>query len=91
MLDMNSRRSFLKSSGAFAMGSLLLPDLVKASNYKKVKDVGVQLYTVRKEMLEDKVGTLKKIASLGYKEVESAASQKGSYYGFKPGRDEENL
>ncbi len=81
---MNSRRNFLKASGAFAIGSFLLPDVAKAANHKSVKDVGLQLYTVRKEMLDDNVGTLKKIAGLGYKEIESAASDKGYYYGFKP-------
>ena len=81
---MNSRRNFLKTSGALAVGSILLPDLSKAANRKTVKDVGLQLYTVRNEMLEDNIGTLKKIASLGYKEIESAGSEKGSYYGFKP-------
>src|SRR5487761_2201217 len=81
---MSSRRNFLKSSGAFAAGTILLPGFAKTINRKTVKDVGLQLYTVRKEMLEDNIGTLKKIASLGYKEIESAGSAKGSYYGFKP-------
>src|SRR5664279_6511857 len=81
---MNSRRNFLKATGALAVGSILIPDLAKAAGRKPVKDVGLQLYTVRNEMLQDHVGTLQKIASLGYKEIESAASEKGSYYGFKP-------
>src|SRR5665647_2323701 len=84
MQSMNSRRKFLKASGALAAGTILLPNLAKAVNRRSVKDVGLQLYTVRKEMLEDNIGTLKKIASLGYKEIESAGSAKGSYYGFKP-------
>ena len=81
---MNSRRDFIKASGTFAAGSILLPGLVSAAKRKGVKDAGLQLYTVRKEMLEDNIGTLKKIAHLGYKEIESAGSEKGSYYGFKP-------
>ena len=81
---MNSRRNFLRTSGAFAIGSFLLPDMADASYRKTARDAGLQLYTVRKEMLEDNTGTLKKIAALGYKEVESAASEKGYYYGFKP-------
>ena len=63
---------FLKASGALAIGSMLLPNLAEAAKGKAVKDVGLQLYTVRKEMLADNIGTLKKIASLGYKEIESA-------------------
>lgn len=81
---MNSRRNFLKASGAVALGAVLLPDLVKASDRNVAKDVGVQLYSVRKEMLDDNIGTLKKLAALGYKEIESAGSDKGYYYGLKP-------
>jgi len=81
---MNSRRDFLKTSGLFAAGSVLLPGMAEALHRKTVKDIGLQLYTVRKEMLEDNVGTLKKIAVLGYKEIESAGSDKGNYYGLKP-------
>jgi sugar phosphate isomerase/epimerase len=81
---MNSRRSFLKTSGALAAGSLLYPNLSGAVGIDPTKQVGVQLYTVRKEMLADNIGTLKKLASLGYKEIESAGSDKGYYYGLKP-------
>ncbi len=48
------------------------------------KNVGVQLYSVRKEMLADAAGTLKRLAKIGYKELESARSEKGNYYGLKP-------
>jgi sugar phosphate isomerase/epimerase len=44
----------------------------------------VQLYTFRKEMAEDPTGTLKNIASLGIKQIESARSDKGHYYGLSP-------
>jgi sugar phosphate isomerase/epimerase len=81
---MNSRRDFLKISGAFAIGSILMPGVAKASKLNAAEDVGVQLYTVRKEMLADNTGTLKKLAALGYKEIESAGSDKGNYYGLKP-------
>lgn len=81
---MKSRSSFLKASGAFAAGSLLLPDIAKATSRRSVKDVGLQLYTVRSDMLKDNIGTLKKIAATGYKEIESAGSDKGSYYGLAP-------
>lgn len=81
---MNSRRSFLKTSAVFAAGSLLYPKFSLAFSSDSTKHVGVQLYTVRKEMLVDNVGTLKKLAGLGYKELESAGSEKGYYYGLKP-------
>jgi sugar phosphate isomerase/epimerase len=81
---MNSRRNFLKTSGAFAIGSVLLPGIAEAAKRNAAKNVGVQLYSVRKEMLADNIGTLKKLAALGYKEIESAGSDKGNYYGLKP-------
>jgi sugar phosphate isomerase/epimerase len=76
-----SRRHFIKASGTIAFGSLLIP--VHAST-GKVKNVGLQLYSVRKEMLADAVDTLKKLATIGYKELESARSDKGNYYGLTP-------
>ncbi|GAC1441864.1 MAG: sugar phosphate isomerase/epimerase [Sediminibacterium sp.] len=42
------------------------------------------MYTVRKEMMADPAGTLKKLAKIGFKELESARSEKGNYYGLSP-------
>lgn len=79
---MTNRRDFLIRSGAMVAGSLILPSLL--ANTKKVTNVGVQLYTFRDAMAEDAIGTLKKIAGMGYKEIETARSSKGHYYGLKP-------
>jgi len=81
---MNSRRRFLQQSGVFAAGSMLLPSMVRAFSPQAVSNPGVQLYTFRKEMLNDAKGTLKAIAGLGIKQIESAGSDKGYYYGLKP-------
>ena len=35
-------------------------------------------------MITDPIGTLHQLAAIGYKEVESAASEKGNFYGFTP-------
>ncbi|WP_128546992.1 sugar phosphate isomerase/epimerase family protein [Larkinella soli] len=78
---MKTRREFLKASGCLAAGALLTPSLSRAA---KVKNVGIQLYTVRKEMLADAVGTLKQLAAIGYKQLESARSDKGHFYGLQP-------
>lgn len=80
---MQSRRNFIKLSG-LAAGTLLLPQLSDAASKKKIKNVGVQLYSVRKEMLADAAGTLKQLAKIGYKQLESARSEKGNYYGLTP-------
>ena len=81
---MKSRREFLKQTGTFAVGSLLLPSAGMAMSPQKIKNPGIQLYTFRKEMLADAAGTLKQIAALGIKQIESAGSDKGAYYGLKP-------
>ncbi len=77
---MKTRRQFIKTSGTFALGTYLLPMGIQATP----KNAGVQLYSVRKEMLADATGTLKQLAKIGYKELESARSEKGNYYGLKP-------
>ncbi len=79
---MKKRRDFLKNAGILATGAILLPSISMA--FKKVKNVGIQLYTFRKEMLIDPKGTLKIISDLGIKEIESASSNRGLYYGLKP-------
>jgi sugar phosphate isomerase/epimerase len=82
-MNLYTRRHFLKGSGALALGSLLIPDVLKAGNSHS-KKIGVQLYTVRKEMMIDAKGTLKQLAKIGYTEIESAKSEKGNYYGLSP-------
>ncbi|WP_299163756.1 sugar phosphate isomerase/epimerase [uncultured Eudoraea sp.] len=79
---MQSRRDFLLRSTAFTAGSLLLPSFTYAPN--KSQNFGVQLYSFRNEMAKDAIATLKQIASLGFKEIETARSQKGHYYGLGP-------
>ena len=80
---MNTRRNFIKTTGVVALGSAFLPKFLSAG-IKTPKKVGIQLYTVRNEMLNDAAGTLKQIAAIGYKEIESARSEKGNYYGLAP-------
>ncbi len=79
---MQTRRNFLKNSGTIAAGTMLFPSF--NIPFKKVENVGIQLYTFRKEMLADATGTLKLLATLGIKQIESAGSVKGNYYGLKP-------
>ncbi|MEJ7691441.1 sugar phosphate isomerase/epimerase [Daejeonella sp.] len=77
---MKTRRHFIKTAGALALGSMILPEFTFAK--KKIKNPGIQLYTVRTEMLADAKGTLKQLAALGIKQIESAKSAKGNYYGL---------
>ncbi len=79
---MKTRREFLKKTGTFAAGSMLLPSFAKTTNI--IDNVGVQLYSVRKEMLADPAGTLKQLSKIGVKQIESAGSEKGYFYGMRP-------
>jgi len=81
---MKNRREFIKNSAFLAAGSLMLPQLLRSAANTRVQHIGIQLYTVRKEMLADPVATLKQLAKVGFKELESARSDKGNYYGLKP-------
>src|SRR3954471_1667002 len=83
---MQNRRKFLKNSGAAAFAAMLLSDKATASFFtnKAVRPMGLQLFTFFNQIDDDVQGTLKKIAAIGYKEIESAFSKKGRYYGMKP-------
>ena len=78
---MTTRKEFLVRSGLLAAGTALLPSFALAPK-REDKNLGVQLYTFREEMLADAVGTLEKIAALGIKQIETARSRKGLYYGL---------
>ncbi|TAL42310.1 MAG: sugar phosphate isomerase/epimerase [Chitinophagaceae bacterium] len=83
---MQSRKKFLQLSGASLLGGILLSNKVAASLFGEIaaKPIGLQLYTFFNVIDDDVEGTLKKIAGVGYKEIESAFSKKGGYYGMKP-------
>lgn len=83
---MHNRRNFLKQSGAAAFGAMLLGNKAGAVFFDKkaMHPVGVQLFTFFSSIDKDVPGTLKAIAGVGYKEIESAFSMKGGYYGMKP-------
>jgi sugar phosphate isomerase/epimerase len=79
---MLSRRKFLQTTGTVAYGSLFLRGINVADDIRK--NPGLQLYSVRKEMLDAPIPTLQKLAALGIKQLESASSNKGHYYGLTP-------
>ncbi len=69
---MITRRTFLQRAGASASAALVFPVAQPRRRYK----LGLQLFTLRAAMAQDVEGTLKRIAALGYEEVET--------YGFDP-------
>ncbi len=81
-----NRRKFLQSTGTLVLGGMALS--TKAGSLVNFMaaphPVGLQLFTVFGIIDDDVKGTLTKIAAIGYKEMESAFSKKGGYYGMKP-------
>jgi len=86
MENLNSRRNFLKLSATTALGALVLSDfsLSAANAAPKSMGIGVQLYTIRDAMAKDVVGSLKKVADLGFKYLELASYSNGKFYGYEP-------
>src|ERR1700690_1843503 len=81
-----NRRTFL---GTITAATLLTNRLTWALATHKIDKVGLQLYTVRFAMQQDFHGTIAKVASIGYKEVELAefaqdATGKVTYFKRSP-------
>lgn len=82
---MINRRDFLKKGGALTLGGMALSEGIQAMSFygpMAGRPIGIQLFTLFRQMNEDPKGTLEQVAKSGYKEVESAFSLKGKYYGY---------
>ena len=83
---MTSRRNFIKSTGQAIGSAALISQLpfVLSSFSSPPKSIGFQVWTLRDQLFEDFPGTLKKMAKLGYKEVEmcSPLGYKGTFDKF---------
>ncbi|WP_421942626.1 sugar phosphate isomerase/epimerase family protein [Pedobacter sp.] len=78
---MNSRRTFIKQAGLAAGAALLLPSFAFD---KATKNVGLQLYSLRKELPSDVKGVIEKVAKAGYTEVETYGFSNGKFWGLTP-------
>lgn len=75
-----SRRNFLKSS-ALVAGATVFSRNVFASNFKN-EILGIQLYSVRDDMMKAPLDTLKQLAAIGYKYVEHANYVDRKFYKY---------
>jgi sugar phosphate isomerase/epimerase len=76
-----SRKEFLKT-GALA---LALPLLSRTISFAKPpKNIGLQLYTLRNLMGKEPRETLKKVAAIGYTELETFGYADGKFFGMAP-------
>lgn len=78
----NTRREFIKQASIAASAAVLFPSCMTNGEKKVIPQIGLQLYTVRNQMDADAIGTLKKVAALGYKKVETANFIDGKCYGY---------
>jgi sugar phosphate isomerase/epimerase len=90
---MTNRRHFLRTSAAAALGSLALSNKTLAmltpgtghiGDRPQPHPIGLQLFTLFTFIDDDVHGNLQKVSAIGYKEIESAFSKKGGFYGMKP-------
>ena len=79
-----SRRTFVKSGAMLALAAAVFPGSAFASPEKKGM-VGLQLYSVRDDMMKDPAGTLTQLAKMGYVYVEHANYVDRKFYGFSAG------
>jgi sugar phosphate isomerase/epimerase len=83
---MTTRREFLRNTGAMALGSMLIPEFVKGASFKKVKPlagIGIQTFTLNAFMGKDVMAAFKKLAEIGYKNIETATYTDDTYYGYR--------
>jgi sugar phosphate isomerase/epimerase len=80
LIPMTTRRTFIKQAGLFTSALLISPSYFTKQKYK----LGLQLYTIRDAMAADLKGTLQKVSSFGYEEVEIYGFADKLYYGLEP-------
>ena len=64
------RRDFIRTSAAAGLTLPFIAPAVGKMNHPYVEQIGIQLYTVRNQMAEDPLATLKAIKKAGYAQVE---------------------
>jgi len=84
------RRDFLKKIAGFASAAIATSSLdalkLMAQPMSSPRDFGIQLWSVRQDMAKDAKGTLKALASFGYKQIESFGdgAPENIFWGMKP-------
>ncbi len=78
-----SRRNFLQTTGLLTAAGLLSRNDLFAGN-TKLKNYGIQLWSVKNALTKDPKDVLKQLASFGYTQVESFEGGKGMFWGMTP-------
>lgn len=80
-----NRKRFLQMSSAAAGAMAFSPffsKLLPEKQDRKLKDIGLQLYTVRDVFEKDPKGVLKQLAEFGYTQLESYERKEGMFWGM---------
>jgi sugar phosphate isomerase/epimerase len=78
------RQTFIRQSLALIPTLFFENSLFEKEDSKKKTKIGLQLYTVRNEMMTNPEKTLAQVAKIGYKTVEAANYGDGKIYGRTP-------
>jgi len=76
------RRSFIKTGALTLAGAAILNNSLFADT-KQEGIVGLQLYSVRDDMLRDPLGSLTQLAKMGYTYLEHASYSDRKFYGYR--------
>lgn len=79
------RRNFLRNSALFSLSGLIARNTFSQDEKRKealIGPIGIQLYTVRDDMQKNPIETIRKIAGIGYKDVECAGYTERKFYGM---------
>ena len=68
---MINRRRFIKTGSLASLGSLISNVSCTGIKSELKKELGVQIHSVRPQLVEDFEGTLSKISRIGYKNIEA--------------------
>ena len=80
MIVMPTRRTFLKQASLASAGLMF----VKNTPFASQPLIGLQLWTVRRQIAKDPEGTLAKVAGIGYNSVELIGYENGKFFGLTP-------
>ncbi len=87
---METKREFLKKLGLLTVGGMVggvispaTASETKSNLFAPKKSIGLQTYSLGKELTEDVPGGLKKVAQIGYSTIEPAGYRERKMYGFE--------
>jgi sugar phosphate isomerase/epimerase len=86
---METKRDFIKKLGLITVGGMVGGSMspafaseTKSNLFAAKKSIGLQTYSLGKELTEDVPNGLKKVAQIGYSTMEAAGYREGKMYGF---------